>query len=150
MLADDEDPVIRLIARRPRVETEEVLNEVAREVRQIYGLREDERLYFLEIERGDASEFEDTLRVSGGKLGKQSMLRAKSPVVANSIAALMIHLEKTTGKLPHGYFRWTEGNPVGNLLRFLILGEGDVAPVVHEVLRRAIADPRHRPVVHVS
>ena len=50
----------------------------------------------------------------------------------------MIHLEKTTGKLPHGVLQWTEGNPMGNLLRFLILGEGDVAPVTHEVLRRAV------------
>ncbi len=150
LLAEDEDQVIRLIARRPRVETEEALDEVAREVRQLYGLRDDERLYFLEIERGDASEFEETLRVTGGKIGKYAVLRATSSVVANSIAALMIYLEQTTGKLPHGYFQWTEGNPIGNLLRFLILGEGDVAPVVHEVLRRAVADPKHRPVVHVS
>ena len=150
LLAEDEDQVIRLIARRPRVETEEALDEIAREVRHVYGLKEDERLYFLEIDRGDASEFEDTLRVAGGKAGNQSVLRATSPAVANSIAALLIHLEQTTGKLPHGYFKWTEGNPVGNLLRFLILGEGDVAPVVHEVLRRAIADPKHRPVIHVS
>jgi hypothetical protein len=150
LLAEDEDQVIRLIARRPRVETEEALDEVAREVRQLYGLRNDERLYFLEIERGDASEFEETLRVTGGKIGNYAVLRATSAVVANSIAALMIYLEQTTGKLPHGYFQWTEGNPIGNLLRFLILGEGDVAPVAHEVLRRAVADPKHRPVVHVS
>ena len=150
LIAEDEDQVIRLIARRPRVETEEALDEVAREVRQLYGLGENERLYFLEIERGDASEFEETLRVTGGKIGKYAVLRATSAVVANSIAALMIYLEQTTGKLPHGYFQWTEGNPIGNLLRFLILGEGDVAPVAHEVLRRAVADPKHRPVVHVS
>ena len=150
LLAEDEDQLIRLIARKPRVETEEALDEVAREVRQLYGLGENERLYFLEIERGDASEFEETMRVTGGKIGKYAVLRASSAVVANSIAALMIYLEQTTGKLPHGYFQWTEGNPIGNLLRFLILGEGDVAPVAHEVLRRAVADPKHRPVVHVS
>jgi hypothetical protein len=143
--------VIRLIARRPRVETEEALEEVCQEVRHLYNLRGDERLYFLEIERGDASEFlEDTLRVKGGKIGKHAVLRATSPVVANAIAALMIYLEQTTGKLPHGYFQWTEGNPIGNLLRFLTLGEGDVAPVAHEVLRRAVPDVKHRPVVHVS
>jgi hypothetical protein len=71
-------------------------------------------------------------------------------VIPNAIAALLIHLEKTTGKIPHGYFNWTEGNPTGNLLRFLFLGEGDTAPIVHEVLRRAIEDPKHRPVIHVS
>jgi len=150
LLAKDEDQVIRLIARRPRVETAEALDAIDAEVRMLHGLAADERLYFLEIERGDASEFEDTLRVTGGNLGRHAILRARSPAVANSIAALLIYLEKTTGKLPHGYFRWTEGNPIWNLLRFLILGEGDVAPITHEVLRRAIADPKHRPVVHVS
>lgn len=150
LLAEDEDQIIRLVARRPRVETEEAINAIEWEVRRVYGLSASERLYFLEIERGDASEFEDTLRVTGGKLGRHTILRATSPAVANSIAALMIHLEKTTGKLPHGYFKWTEGNPIGNLLRYLMFGEGDVAPLTHEVLRRTVADVKHRPVVHVS
>ena len=63
----------------------------------------------------------------GDCLGKHYMLRAKSPVIPNAIAALLIHLEKTTGRIPHGYFKWTEGNPTLNLIRFLFLGEGDTA-----------------------
>ena len=150
MLAEDEDQVIHLIARRPRVETEEAFNLVEEQVRQFHRLAPDERVYFLEVERGDVSEFESTLHVTGTPLGKHAVLRVKSPVIANAIAALLIHLEKMTGKIPHGYFKWTEGNPIGNLFRFLILGEGDVAPLAHEVLRRAIPDPKHRPVIHVS
>lgn len=150
MLAEDEDRVIRLIARRPRVETEETLHAVDQEVRRIHNLGPDERIYFLEVERGDASEFESTLRVTGQRLGKFSVLHATSPVVANAIAALLIHLEKMTGQVPHGYFSWREGNPIGNIFWFLILGEGDVAPLVHEVLRRAVPDPRHRPITHVA
>jgi hypothetical protein len=100
--------------------------------------------------RGDASQFTDNLRVTGHLLGRHAVLQAQSPVVANAIAALLIELEKLTGRLPHAYFTWTEGNPVGNLLRFLILGEGDVAPIAHEVLRRAVPDRKHRPVIHVS
>jgi hypothetical protein len=150
LLSHDEDQVIHLIARRPRVETEETLDEVDREVRQRHNLSPEERIYFLEVMRGDASEFEDTLRVTGHRLGRHAILQAEGPVVPNAIAALLIYLEKATGKIPHGYFQWTEGNPIGNLLRFLILGEGDVAPITHEVLRRAIPDPQHRPVIHVS
>jgi hypothetical protein len=62
----------------------------------------------------------------------------------------LIDIEKRTGKIPHCYFKWHEGNPVGNVFRFLFLGEGDVAPIAHEVLRRAGQDPKRRPVIHVS
>jgi hypothetical protein len=150
MLAEDEDRVIRLIARRPRVETEEAFQAVDQEVRRLHNLGPDERVYFLEVERGDASEFESTLQVTGAQLGKYSVLHARSPVVANAIAALLLHLEKITGRVPHGYLNWTEGNPIGSLFRFLILGEGDTAPLAHEVLRRAVPDSAHRPIIHVA
>jgi hypothetical protein len=109
-----------------------------------------ERIYFLSVLRGDASEFEDMIRVTGHQLGRHAVLEAQSPAVPNAIAALLIELEKTTHRIPHAYFKWTEGNPIGNLLRFLILGEGDVASVAHEVLCRAVSAPKHRPVIHVS
>jgi hypothetical protein len=150
LLAEDEDGVIRLVARTPRPETEADLDEADQTVRYCHGVAPDERLYFFELERGDASEFEETLRITGERIGKHAVLRARSPVIANSIAAFLIDLEKRTGHLPHCYFKWHEGNPVWNVFRFLFLGEGDVAPVAHEVLRRAIKDPKRRPVIHVS
>ena len=119
-------------------------------MRRLHNLDANERVYFFEVERGDASTFEETLRVTGQRVGRHSVLRAKSPVIANSIAAMLLCLEDRTGKVPHAYFTWTEGNPVGNLFRFLFLGEGDTPPLVHEVLRRAIEDPSRRPVVHVG
>ena len=38
--------------------------------------------------------------------------------------------------IPHAYFGWTEGNPIAYLLKFLVFGEGDTAPVTREVLRQ--------------
>ena len=149
LLAEDEDQVIRLVARRPRTESAEALEIVDREIRQSHNLTNEEQIYFFEVERGDASEFTHTLNVTGGKVGRHTVLRARSPVVANSIAAMLLHLEKTTGKVPHGYFKWTEGNPILNMFQFIFLGEGDVAPLVHEVLRRAVRDASRRPFVHV-
>jgi hypothetical protein len=150
LLAQDEDSVIRLIARAPRLESAEQLDAIDREIREFHNLEENERLYFFEVGRGDASEFESTLRVTGKRVGKYAVLYATSVVVPNAIAAILIHLEKTTGKVPHAYFKWHEGNPVGNVFQFLFFGEGDVAPVAHEVLRRAVPDINRRPVIHVS
>ncbi|MDP9171256.1 MAG: amino acid transporter [Acidobacteriota bacterium] len=150
MLAEDEDRLIRLVSRRPRPETEADLDEADANVRYFHSLSPQERVYIFEVEKGDASEFEETLHVTGERVGKHSILRARSPVVANSIAALLLYLERTTGQVPHGYFHWNEGNPIGNLFRFLLLGEGDVAPIAREVLRKAVKDPKRRPIIHVS
>ncbi len=154
LLALDEDQIIRIIARSPRPsyenETAEELDAIDRFVRERYGLKPDECLYFFEVTHTDASEFEQNLCVEGRELGRNKILYAKSPVIANSIAALLMEVEKRTGKIPHGYFKWKEGNPVNNVFKYLFLGEGDIAPVAHEVLRRAIPDASHRPIIHVS
>lgn len=151
LIAEDEDQVIYLVAKRPRTpDSEESFDIADLKTRALHALSPDERIYFLQVERGDASEFADVLCVTGAKVGRHAVLRAKSPVVANAIAALALYLEKQTGKTPQIFFQWTEGNPVGNLLQFLVFGEGDVAPLVHEVLRRAESDPKRRPVVHVA
>jgi len=154
LLAEDEDQVIRLVAcnpkDRPRENKTEDLDAIDSFVRERYGLTPDECVYILQVERTDASDFEHTLTVDGHMVGKNRVLYAKSPVIANSIAALLMHLEEHTGHLPHAYFKWKEGNPVANMIRFIFLGEGDTAPLTHEVLRRAIPDPQRRPIIHVS
>jgi hypothetical protein len=150
LIAEDEDKIIHLAARKPRGDTEEELAAADTRIRRGHNLDPNERIYFFEILPGDASDFADCLCVSGERIGAFSVLRARSPAVANAIAALLIYLEKETGQVPHVYFGWTEGNPIGNLFRFLFLGQGDSAPLTHEVLRRAVPDASHRPCVHVS
>ena len=64
--------------------------------------------------------------------------------------AFLLYLRDEMGKLPHVYFGWSEGNPISYLLKYIAFGEGDTAPVTHEVLRKAEKDPNRRPIVHVG
>lgn len=105
---------------------------------------------FYEVELGDASEFSGALRIRGVDVEGYKILRTESPAVPNAIAALLLHLRDRTGKIPHVYFGWSEGNPLMYLIRYIIFGEGDTAPVTREILRQAEPDPELRPNVHVG
>ncbi len=107
-------------------------------------------ILFLEVEVTDASEFSSVLQVKGVEVDGYRVLRAQSSTVPNAIAALMLHLRDMTGKRSHAYFNWSEGNPVVFMLRYLLFGEGDTAPVTREVLRKAEPDTERRPMIHVD
>ncbi|MFN2514676.1 MAG: amino acid transporter [Pyrinomonadaceae bacterium] len=109
-----------------------------------------EPILFFEVTPGDASEFSGVLRIMGEGVDGYRVLRAVSPAVPNAIAAFLLFLRDETGKLPHVYFGWSEGNPLSYLLKYIAFGEGDTAPVTHEVLRQAEKDPERRPIVHVG
>jgi hypothetical protein len=109
-----------------------------------------EPVLFFEVTPGDASEFSGVLQIRGEEVGGFKVLRSQSPAVPNAIAAFLLFLRDETGKLPHVYFGWSEGNPLSYLLKYIAFGEGDTAPVTHEVLRQAEKDPERRPIVHVG
>jgi hypothetical protein len=107
-------------------------------------------IVFFEVDTGDASEFKGKLKIRGENIGGYRVLRTQAPAVPNAIAALLLYLRDKTGKTPHVYFSWSEGNPLMYMVRYILLGEGDTAPVTREILRQAEPEPELRPNVHVG
>jgi hypothetical protein len=141
---------INIIANRPGSGEIWEYEDKLKEARETHHLTPDDPVLFLEVQRGDASEFSEVLLARGASIHHYSVLRCTSPAIPNAIAALLLYIRDRTGKIPHVYFGWTEGNPVTYLLKFLAFGEGDTAPVTREVLRQAETNPLRRPRVHVG
>jgi hypothetical protein len=141
---------VRIIANRPDLGDSAEYDHKLQEARDSHHLPLEERVLFVEVRPGDVSEFSGTLKVSGVEVGDHRVLRCVSAAVPNAIAALLLYCRDQTGKIPHAYFGWTEGNPVVYLMKFLALGEGDTAPVTREVLRQAEPKPARRPRIHVG
>jgi hypothetical protein len=142
---------IHIIAHRSRSgnDPKEYTRKLA-EQQEFNRIPENVPVLFLEIDVEDASEFEDVLEVRGVEVGGYKVLRAESAVVPNAIAAFLLYLRDTTGKTPNCYFGWTEGNPFVYVVRYILFGEGDTAPVTHEVLREAEPDIERRPNINVG
>ncbi|MFJ4171421.1 amino acid transporter [Paenarthrobacter sp. NPDC089714] len=149
-ILDDDSGPIRLIAHEPRRLTAEAYREKLVSAIEVSHLPLNYHGIFLEVALDDTSDFETELYVKGIERHGYRILEVHGPVIANTIASVLLHIRDVTGLMPHIYFRWTEGNPITNLLRFLFLGEGEIAPVTREVLREAEPDVSRRPWVHVG
>ncbi|ASW54483.1 APC family permease [Plantactinospora sp. KBS50] len=141
---------LRIFANEPQERDEVEYRTKAAEERADNNLPPEQPVLFMEVTVRDPSQFEAHLTVHAEERYGYRILRIEGPSVANSIAALLLHLRDRTGRSPHVYFDWTEGNPVGHLLRYLFFGDGEVAVVTREVLRQAEPDRRRRPHVHVG
>jgi hypothetical protein len=121
------------------------------QIRHDNDIPAQEDFVFVEVTVLDPSEFEGDLKVRGEVLhGRYRVLALVGSSIPNALAALLLHIRDSTGRVPHIYFEWTEGNPFANFLRFFLFGQGEVAPVTREVLREAEPDPSRRPHVHVG
>jgi hypothetical protein len=149
-LAANETGPIAIIAHEPRRLSAEAYRDKLTSAIEVSHLPVDYQALFLEVVVDDSSDFETELEVRGVVRHGYQILEVHGPVVPNTIASVLLHIRDVTGLMPHIYFRWTEGNPVTNLLRFLVFGEGEIAPVTREVLREAEPDVTRRPWVHVG
>jgi len=115
-----------------------------------HHLPSEHDVVFVEVTVTDPSDFETELFARGEIHQDQRVLAVTGSSVPTALAALVLHVRDLTGRRPHLYFGWTEGSPLANLLRYLVFGQGEVAPVTREILRRAERDRARRPHVHVG
>ena len=142
---------IRLVANEPDRRDRAQYADKIKQIRDDNDLPADPDIIFVEVTITDPSDFETRLEVRGHVLhGQHRVMTLESSTVPNALAALLLHVRDVAGVTPHIYFEWTEGNPVTNFIRFLLLGVGEVAPVTREVLRRAEPQRNRRPHVHVG
>lgn len=140
---------VRILAHRPGASE---YADKEREARQLHSIQEVEGDFlFLEVERDDSSDFlDDHLHVKGIVEDGYAILRCKSPAIPNAIAAILLQIRQDTGHVPHAYFGWTEGHPIGYILKYILFGEGETAPLTREILRGVEPDKKRRPIIHVS
>jgi len=140
----------RVIAHDPDRRDRTDYERMERRARALSRIGVDEVVLFLEVNVGDPSEFAQVVTVAGEDRFGHRLLRAEGASVPNTIAAVLLHLRDLTGDIPHAYFSWSESDPLKEVVSFVLFGEGDIAPVTHEILREAEPDPERRPVIHVA
>ena len=141
---------VRILANHPhRCDAAEYAEE-ERDARDSEVVPPNEPIIFLEIYVRDASEFSADLNVWGVEVDGYQVLRGESAAVPNAIAAFLLHVRDETGKVPHAYFHWGERNPLLYLIRYMLSGQGDVAPITREILRQAEPDLERRPAIHAG
>ena len=141
---------VRFIANKIQAGDHAEYDEKSLDVRVDNHLDTQETAVFLEVEINDASDFATSVEVTAARVGHHRVLRATGPAVPNVLAAVLLAVSERDDMPSHIYFEWSEKGPGQNALRFLLAGEGDIAPLTHEILRRAESDAERRPQVHVG
>jgi len=144
------DGMLNLVANKRQAGDEAEYAAKEREQRGMNPVPGAADVLFLEIEVVDPSSFSDVLEVRGVTVGQHRILRVEAPAAPNAIAAILLALRDATGVRPRCHFEWSEGNPLGHLFRYLILGQGDTPPVVREIIRQHEPIPARRPGIHVG
>jgi hypothetical protein len=148
--AVERSKILRILPNHPEERDVIEYEREEKAAREDHQIPPDEPLLFLEVYVRDASEFAGVVRICGTEVSGYKVLRADGTAIPNAIAAVLLYLRDTTGKRPHAYFNWSEGNPLLYLMRYVLSGQGDIAPVTREILRQAEPNPEKRPAIHAA
>ena len=119
-------------------------------IRHSHRLGADIPIVFMEIERGDPSEFYQTPLLEVIEEQGRFILRiTRCASIAHAIAAVALELSRV-GQPPEIHFGWSDESPLAATVGFVLFGEGNVPWMVRELIRRAEADPSRRPPVIIG
>ena len=119
-------------------------------IRAEHHLTLDDPIVFIEVERGDVSEFYQSPILEVTQEGGRIILRfGKVASIPHVIAAVGLELSKT-GRPPEIHFGWSNESPLAANVGFVLFGEGNVPWMVRELVRKAENDPAKQPRVIVG
>jgi hypothetical protein len=119
-------------------------------IRREHHFTKDDPIVFIEVERGDVSEFYQSPELEVTQEGGRIILRfGKVASIPHVIAAVGLELSKT-GRPPEIHFGWSNESPLAANVSFVLFGEGNVPWMVRELIRKAESDITKQPRVVVG
>jgi hypothetical protein len=134
----------------PQIAGSQCLTAKEAQIRASHRLGQEVPILFLEVEVGDPSEFavEPVLDVAEEE-GRTVLRVREATSVPHTIAAIALAFCEV-GIPPEVHFTWSDESPLEANLNFVLLGQGNVPWMVHELVRRAVKDRSRRPRVVVG
>lgn len=119
-------------------------------IRKEHHFTAEDPIVFIEVERGDVSEFYQSPELEVTQEGGRIILRfGKVASIPHVIAAVGLELSKT-GRPPEIHFGWSNESPLAANVSFVLFGEGNVPWMVRELIRKAEPDASKQPRVVVG
>jgi hypothetical protein len=126
------------------------LLEKEQEVRRKHRLDGDVPIIFIEAIVGDPSDFYHRPLMEIRKEGKLEVIRvSRCTSVAHVLAAICLEFSKV-GRPPEIHFDWSNEAPMAANLHFLLLGQGNIPWMVHDLIRKTEPDPGRQPRVVIG
>ena len=119
-------------------------------IRKDHRIPPDVSILFVEVVKGDASEFlvRPVLEVIE-ETGRYVLKITRCASIANVLAALALEFAKDN-RPPEIHFGWSGDSSLKAMLGFLLFGEGNVPWLVHELIHKAQPDPEKQPRVMIG
>ena len=112
------------------------LSEKAREIRANHRVPQDIQIVFIEVERGDTSNFLNRPRLRIVQEQDLLIIRVtEATSTSHTIAVIARELSRNCPCRTEVLFGWSEGSPLDLAIGFVLFGEGNVPTMVRELLR---------------